>query len=357
MSDLLEVSDLAKRFGGELSRPLSAHIKGIETLENASDSDLTFLSLEAYERYLSALAKTDASLALVPASKKEELLKLNIKPTLLFVENPSLAFQEMIDFFCKTSPATSFEGIHPTAVVDPSASIGKNVIIGPYVVIEKNAQIGDHTQCHAHVAIGPGARIGSDCHIFSHVSIREGCTLGDRVIIQPGAVIGSCGFGYLTTKEGIHKKLPQHGTVVIEDDVEIGANSTIDRARFKETRIGQGTKIDNLCQVAHNVTIGKANLIVSQTGIAGSTTTGAGCVFAGQSASIGHLKIADRSILAARGAYSKSVETPGGTYNGAPAVPIIEHNKIQAHLRRIPSYAKRIQALERKVEELSKQEA
>lgn len=357
MVDLLEIDTLTKRLGGELSRPISAKIKGIETLENASEGDLTFLSLEAYERYLSALAKTNATLALVPSSKKAELLKLNIKPALLFVENPSLAFQEMIDLFCTRSPTTSFEGIHPTAVVDPTAILGKNVVLGPYVVVEKGVRIGDGTQCHAHVTIGPGVEIGSDCHIFSHVSIREGCKLGERVILQPGAVIGSCGFGYLTTKEGIHKKLPQHGVVIIEDDVEIGANTTIDRARFKETRIGKGTKIDNLCQIAHNVNIGKANLIVSQTGIAGSTATGVGCVFAGQSASIGHLKIADGSILAARGAYSKSVEVPGGTYNGAPAIPIVEHNKIQAHLRRIPSYAQRIQALERKIDELLKQEA
>lgn len=348
----ISLFDLAKKLNGAVLGNGDCVIFGVETLENASIRDLSFLSKEGYQRYLPLLRRTEAGCVLVDKAKKCELEALNLKANLLFVDNPSEAFQKGLELFCKASPATSFSGIHPTSVIHPEAALSKGVSIGPYAVIEAGASIGKDTQVLAHSYIGPNAKIGENCLLFSHSVVREGCILHNRIILQPGCVIGSCGFGYLTSEKGEHTKLSQLGIVVLEDDVEIGANTTIDRARFQETRIKKGTKIDNLCQIAHNVSIGEGNLIVSQTGIAGSTTTGAFCVFAGQSASVGHLKIAPKTTLAARGAFSKSIEEPGGIYNGAPAIPIKEHNRIKAHLRRLDGYVKRIGELEHKIKAL-----
>jgi UDP-3-O-[3-hydroxymyristoyl] glucosamine N-acyltransferase len=183
------------------------------------------------------------------------------------------------------------------------------------------------------------------------VTVREKCLIGNRVIIQPGAVIGSCGFGYTTNAQGEHVKLEQLGAVVIEDDVEVGANSTIDRARFKITRIGRGTKIDNLVQLGHNVDIGHNNIIVSQTGIAGSVKTGKNVVFGGQAGVVGHLEIADFVMVATRGGVSKSITQPG-KYAGGPVMGLSDYNRQQVHLRKITDYVKQIDALEKKVMEL-----
>lgn len=198
-----------------------------------------------------------------------------------------------------------------------------------------------------------GATIGSDCHLYPNAIVRERCQIGNRVILQPGAVIGSCGFGYTTDNRGRHSKLNQVGIVIIEDDVEIGANTTIDRSRFKATVIGRGTKIDNLVQIAHGVVIGQDNIIVSQTGIAGSTRTGNWVIIGGQVAITGHITIADRVMIAARTGISKSI-TEAGKYGGLPAVPLKEHQRHSVYLRNIEKYVKEIKELQDRLFELER---
>ena len=194
--------------------------------------------------------------------------------------------------------------------------------------------------------------IGKNCILYSNAVVREGSKIGNRVILQPGCVIGGCGFGYITDAKGKHTKVKHFGIVVLEDDVEIGSNTTIDRARFKETRIQKGSKIDNLVMIAHNVTVGEDNLIVAQTGVAGSSKTGKRVILAAQAGVVGHVEIADGVILMARGAFSKSV-TESGPYGGAPAVPLKDYHEQVIHAKRLASYIARLQAIEKKIETLA----
>jgi UDP-3-O-[3-hydroxymyristoyl] glucosamine N-acyltransferase len=270
----------------------------------------------------------------------------------LIHENPSFAFQQVVELFLIDSYNQSgFTGIHETAIIHPTASLGAGVQIGPYVTIDQGAVIGEGTKILSHVSIGAGVRIGSHCILYSHAVIREKCILGHRVILQPGAIIGSCGFGFSTDAQGRHTKLEQLGIVEIEDDVEIGANTTIDRARFKKTLISQGTKVDNLVQVGHNVQLGPHNIIVSQTGISGSAKTGRNVVLGGQAGIVGHLHIAAGTLISARGGVSKTIDKPG-KYAGTPVLPLAEHNRQQVHLRKIAEYVRRIEELEKKVSQL-----
>jgi len=319
-------------------------ITGVDALDSAGPHDASFL---ANPRYHSLLKNSDAGVICVDRKAPLESGK-----NLLVSDDPSVSFQRIMRaFFCPDENLSGFIGIHPTAVIHPSAKIGREVQIGPFVVIDQNAVIGDNTRLSVFVSVGPGVQIGSDCHLHPHVTIREGCIIGNRVIIQPGAVIGSCGFGFSTNAKGEHAKLEQLGIVLIEDDVEIGANSAIDRARFKTTRISQGTKVDNLVQIGHNTQIGPHNLIVSQTGIAGSVKTGRNVIFGGQTGIVGHIEIADQVIIASRGGVSKSM-TKAGRYAGVPVQPLAEHNRQQVHLRKIEEYVKHIQNLEERLKRL-----
>jgi UDP-3-O-[3-hydroxymyristoyl] glucosamine N-acyltransferase len=271
----------------------------------------------------------------------------------LIAKNPSEAFQKTLEvlFGHFLTERSGFTGIHPTAVVHPTAKLGKNVTIGPHAVIDRNVTIGDDTSIEAQCYIGYEATIGSHTHLYAHVTIRERCHIGNRVVIQPGVVIGACGFGFLTDSKGKHTKLNQVGNVVIEDDVEIGANTTIDRSRFQSTVISRGTKIDNLVQIGHGTHIGPDNLIIAQVGMAGSTHTGANVVIAGQVAIAGHLTIADRTMIAGKSGVTKSLEK-SGKYGGVPAVPIDEYNRNSVYLRNIQKYVKKINELEDRLKKL-----
>jgi UDP-3-O-[3-hydroxymyristoyl] glucosamine N-acyltransferase len=320
-------------------------ITGIDALDSATSEDASFL---ANPRYRSLLKETKAGVICIDRHTPMEEGK-----NFLLSDDPSLTFQMIMEALL-ISPYNSsgFHGIHPTAIIHPSATIGNHVQIGPYCVIDQGAEIGDHTQMAAFVSIGPGVQVGTYCHFYSHVTVREKCTIGDRVVVQPGAVIGSCGFGFATDAKGQHTKLEQLGAVIIEDDVEIGANTTIDRARFKTTRIGRGTKIDNLVQIGHNVTVGQHNIIVSQTGIAGSVKTGKNVVFGGQAGVVGHLEIADYVMIATRGGISKSLTQPGKKYAGSPVMDLADYNRQQVYLRKISKYVKQIEELEKRLAEL-----
>ncbi|MEN9344529.1 MAG: hypothetical protein RLZZ453_1316 [Chlamydiota bacterium] len=322
---------------------LSYEVVGVDSLESATPADVSFLS---NSRYLPLLDKTKAGVICIgsdiPAPKGKNLL---------ICQDPSVTFQKIIHLFLgDRKKGSGFSGIHPSAQIHPTAKLGKNVEVGPYAVIDEGAHIGDNTVVSSHVYIGSQVRIGSCCFLHPHVTVREGCLIGERVILQPGAVIGSCGFGFSTNAKGEHSKLEQLGIVVIEDDVEVGANTTIDRARFKATRIGKGTKIDNLVQIGHNVEIGPHNLIVSQTGIAGSVKTGRHVVIGGQVGIAGHLEITDQVMLAAKSGVSKSITTPG-KYAGVPVMPLADHNKQQVLLRKIDAFVQELKALKSQLED------
>jgi UDP-3-O-[3-hydroxymyristoyl] glucosamine N-acyltransferase (EC 2.3.1.-) len=242
------------------------------------------------------------------------------------------------------------KGIHKTAIIAKSVKLGKGVAVGPFCVIEEGAQIGDRSVIYASCYIGYKTKIGKDCLIYPKISIRDKITIGDRVIIHGGTVIGSDGFGFATVK-GLHHKIPQIGTVVIEDDVEIGANVTIDRARFDKTIIGRGTKIDNLVQIAHNVVVGENSIIVAQAGISGSTVIGNNVTLAGQAGLVGHITIGDGAIVAAQAGVTKSVP-PNTMVSGYPAREHESARKVIACVQRLPELVETIRDLKKRIEEL-----
>ena len=330
------LQELAELTNSQLKGDPLFEISGVDTLEEASESDVSFL---ANPKYLEAMKGSSAGVICINADAPQDAGQ-----NYLISVDPSRTLQHLVELLsanCKSG----FEGIHSTAIIHDSAYIGKNVNIGPYVVIDQGVTIGDGTVIHAHVSIGAMTKIGSACTIFSQVAIRENCLIGDRVIIQPGAVIGSCGYGYTMNAKGHHQKLDQVGNVILEDDVEVGANTTIDRARFKSTRIGRGTKLDNLVQIGHNVTLGEDNLIISQSGIAGSAKTGRHVFMGGQGGIVGHVEIADNVQIATRGGVSKDIKE-SGVYGGGPVMPMRDFNLMQVHVRKLDTYVKRIKKLE-----------
>jgi UDP-3-O-[3-hydroxymyristoyl] glucosamine N-acyltransferase len=262
---------------------------------------------------------------------------------MLHSANPYLAFAEAIA--CLTPPATPGPGISPHAVVDPSAALGSGVSIGPFVVVGARASIGAGTIIHPHATVGPDAVIGADCVLHAHASIREAVRLGDRVVVQDAAVIGSDGFGFARRADGTHQKIPQVGGVVIEDDVEIGAHTAIDRPAVGETRIAAGTKIDNLVQVAHGVKIGRNALLAAQVGIAGSTTIDDGVTFAGQSGAVGHVHIGKGVVVTAKSAVTHDVDA-GQMVAGFPAVDIADWRRAEVLVRKLPELRKQLADLE-----------
>lgn len=316
----------------------------VADLEGALSTDASFL---ANMRYLQAMKNSQAGVIFV-----DEQVPLIDGKNYLVSEQPSRAFQQLIDILHpQQAHPSGFSGIHPSAIIHPTARLEEGVTISPQAVIDEGVKIGAHTFIGAGAYVGPHTTIGQHCLIHARVVIRENCAIGNRVILQPGAVIGSCGFGYTPDKQGRHIKLNQVGNVLIEDDVEIGANATIDRARFKSTRIGQGSKIDNLVQIGHGVFIGPHNIIVAQTGIAGSTTTGKYVVLAGQVAVAGHLHLEDGVTVAGKSGVSKSLAA-GKKYGGIPAVPLEQYNRHQIFLRRIEAYADQIKEMEDRLQKI-----
>lgn len=336
MSKSLTSQQLAELSGTTLVGDPSLVITDVSDIEVAESHHVTFLSNALYSKSLSS---TKAGVIFIDSKTTPPPGK-----TCLIAKNPSIAFQKAINFFRGGTPKTGFTGIHPTAVLHPSAKIAADVTIGPLCVIDEGVEIGTATTIGAGTIIGPYSKIGNECTIHSRVVIREGCFIGNRVVLQPGAVIGSCGFGFTLNERGEHEKLEQLGNVVIEDNVEIGANCAIDRGRFSSTKIRKGSKIDNLVQIAHAVEVGEHNIIVAQTGIAGSTKLGRYVVIGGQCAIAGHLQLEDKVMIAACSGVSKSLKT--GTYNGIPAIPIEEYNKNAVLLRNIGKLVERVKKLE-----------
>ncbi|MCZ2342727.1 MAG: UDP-3-O-(3-hydroxymyristoyl)glucosamine N-acyltransferase, partial [Bacteroidales bacterium] len=289
----MTLGEVAAQTGGWVAPEAAAQeISGLASLDDANPGDLAFFG---NPKYLKAVRKSRATAVLVPHGFAEEVPAIRI-----WVDDPGAAFAKLLPAF--VPPVVTFApGVHPTAVIAPEAKLGEGVHIGPYAVIEPGAIIGARSLVSAHTYIGHGARVGEDCRIYPNVTIRERCTLADRVILHSGVVIGADGFGY-EFRDGAHQKIPQTGIVVIEDDVEIGANSTVDRARFGRTWIRKGTKIDNLVQIGHNVTIGENCILCAQVGISGSTRLGNFVTLAGKVGLGGHIELGDGVIFGAMSA-------------------------------------------------------
>ncbi len=331
----LTVDEIARRLSGRAEGDPQAVIARLAGIREAEPGDLSFV---ATPHYAAAAATTRATAVIVAADWSRPC-----PATLIRVANPDKAFAEAALWFAPP-PVAFAPGVHPTAIVAPDATLGTGVHIGPYAVIEPGAIIGDRAAVGAHVYIGHGTRLGADCRLYPHVSIREYTQIGDRVVIHNGTVIGSDGFGY--TQDGaVRRKIPQIGIVVIGNDVEIGANVTIDRARFGQTRIGNGVKMDNLIQIAHNVIIGDHAVIVAQAGISGSTMIGDRTIIAGQAGIVGHLVIGADVIVAAQAGVTKDI--PAGTFVlGSPAMPYEKFTKLHAHLMRLPEFKDKLTALD-----------
>src|SRR5262245_17860519 len=332
----MKVEELAQLSGGDIAGDSSLTITGAASLAEATPGEITFFG---NPRYLAAFRKTRASAAFVPQDFDEQIVPAQIR-----VANPSKAFEEVVRKFAP--PPIKFKtGVHPLAVVAENVSLGKEVSIAAHAVLEPGVSIGNGTRIGANSYIGHESIIGERCLLYPNVTIRERTRIANRVIIHSGVVIGSDGFGFEMAAGG-HKKVPQIGIVQIDDDVEIGANTTIDRARFGRTWIQEGVKIDNLVQIAHNVVIGKHSIIVAQVGIAGSVRIGSGVVIGGQAGIIGHIEIDDGTMIGAQSGVSKSLH--GGTWWATPTVPLKEAKEQIAWVRRLGKLFERVKALEEK---------
>lgn len=333
----ITVGELAQKIDGTCEGDKNVKIYGVSGIKEAKGGEVTFL---ANSKYLPEVKKTKAAAIIVPYGIEIPFRPIirSMHPKLSFIKAMKLLIPE------KEKPAP---GIHPTCIIGKNVKLGKNVYIGPYVVIEDGVEIGNKTCIYAGTYIGRNSKIGNEVCIYSNVTIYDEVTIGDRTIIHSGTVIGSDGFGY-TEVDGVHHKMPQIGTVVIEEDVEIGANVTIDRATMGKTWIKSGTKIDNLVQIGHNVVIGKNSIIVAQVGISGSVEIGDSVTIAGQVGIAGHLKIGSRVTIAGRSVVTKNIP-PNVCVSGFPARPHKEEQKIQAYVQRLPKLVKKLKLLEEQV--------
>lgn len=341
MSAALTLSELARLVDGDIVRGgLDLSLAGVSALDAAGPGEVSFFGNDKYRgQFLETRA--GAVIAATGETAGPETTAL------ITVANPSLAFAAVVKHFAATAKILQ-PGIHPRATVDEAAKLDPaKVRVHAGAIVMAGASVGDGTEIGPNVVVYEDAVIGNDCRIMASVTIRERCVIGDRVILQPGCVIGSDGYGY-EFSGGKHVKIDQVGIVEISDDVEIGANTTIDRARFGKTQIGEGTKIDNLVMIGHNVVIGKHCLIVGQAGVAGSSKLGDYVTAAAQVGIGGHVVIGAKALLTARTGVTASI--PGGeTYAGKPAQPLREELKFQAHVRRLPKLTERVKALEKEV--------
>ncbi len=334
------VQELAEFLGGTVIGNGDAVIEDVKGLAEAGRQDITF----AVDPYTEYLPQVHAGAVIV---EKEVPAGDN---TLVVVENPRLAFSQLLVLFHPRQSVAS--GIHPTAIIDDSAVIGENTAVMAYAVIGKHVKIGDNCTIYPSVFIGDNVTIGNDTTIYPGAVIHENCVLGQRDVIRAHAVIGGEGFGF-ATENGKHTRIPQIGNVEIGDDVEIGACTCIDNATLGSTKVARGTKVDNLVHLGHNVEIGEDCFIIAQTGIAGSTKAGNHVIFAGQTGCTGHITIGDNAVFAGKTGITGNIKG-GQIYAGFPARPHMEWSRTQVYLKRLPEMAKTIKTLEKKIAQLEK---
>lgn len=332
----MQLSDVAARLDCILKGNGGIEVRGVVGIDEAEAGHLTFVSNPKY----AAKARTTKASAVIVSLDFPEIERPTLRSG-----NPYLSFARAVELFY--SAPLPHSGIDPSARIASSAQVGEGASVGPYVVIEDDVQIGGNCTLHPFVHIGRGARIGDNFKAYSHVSVREFCRIGNNVILQDGAKIGTDGFGYAKKDDGSYYKIVQSGVVVLEDDVEVGANSTIDRGTIGETRVRRGTKIDNLVQVGHASDVGEDTLLCAQVGLAGSSKIGRSVILTGQVGVAGHLEIGDRVIATAQTGIPNSVEADK-VISGYPAIENKLWLKSSAVFKRLPELLKRIEALEKK---------
>lgn len=353
---MITVKDIASLLEGGVVGDGSIQISGVAKIEEAKQGMLSFIANPKYEKFLES---TEASAVLV--NNSIDVTKYaKLPPALIKLADPYSSFVIAIEKFLPKKKDIE-TGIHSTAVVHPTAKVGKNCSIGAYVVVGEGATIGDNVVLHPHTVIGRDVKIGNDCKIYPNVTIREECILGNRVIIQPGAVIGGDGFGFAPKQDKSYRKIPQLGNVVIEDDVEIQANACVDRATLGETRIKRGAKIDNMVQVAHNVVVGEDTVIAGGTMIAGSTKIGNRNMIGGNVSITGHIFTSDDVKIGGHSGIPGQLDTPGETYMGYPAKEARKWRRQEGAIRQLPELLadirelqKQMQALKDEIERLKK---
>jgi UDP-3-O-[3-hydroxymyristoyl] glucosamine N-acyltransferase len=333
----MKLGDLASRLGAELRGDAELEVTGVKGIEEAGPTEVTFV---ANPRYAGLARKTQAAAVLVDPEFQE------ISATTLRVKNPYLAFSRALGLFYQ--PPVYAPGIHPTAVIDPTAEIGEGAHIGAYVVIGPQVSLGARATLLPHVVLYPGVRAGSHFFAHAHAVVRENCILGDHVTLENGAIVGADGFGFAKNEAGHWEKIPQSGPVRLGSRVDVQANACIDRATVGETSIGDGTKVDNLVQVGHGSRVGENTLICAQTGLAGSSAIGNNVILAGQTGVAGHCTVGDGVILTAQSAVSHDVP-PGKTLSGSPGFDNRIWLRAVAIFQRLPELLKRLDRLEKKV--------
>jgi UDP-3-O-[3-hydroxymyristoyl] glucosamine N-acyltransferase len=336
----ISVRDLAKLLDGKLEGNPDIMVSKPGKIDEGGEGTISFLHNPRYEPYLYT---TTASVVLVPESF---LPKNRVKPALLRVKNVYHAMALTLEKF--SEPILYPIGIADESIIHPSVVMGKKVSVGIYSVMEQNGIIGDHTIIYPQVYIAQNVKIGKNCILFPGVRILSDCEIGDYCILHPNVVIGSDGFGFVLDENAMLRKMPQLGRVVLEDYVEIGANTTIDRATLGDTRIKKGVKIDNLVQIGHNVEIGERTVIAAQTGVAGSTQIGANCQIGGQVGFSGHLKIADGTKIQGQSGIAESIVKEGQSFMGSPAISYFSFLRSFSIFKQLPSLLFRLQQLEKK---------
>ena len=338
----MKLRELADRLECRLEGDGAIEVTRVSGIQDAEPGDVTFLANLKYEK---ALATTRASAVILKDDSPAAPCAM------LRARDPYLAFARAVGLF---APAwRPVPGVHALAAIATGVYLGADVSVGPFVAIGEGAHIGDRTAIYPNVTIGPGAHIGEDCTVHSNVAVRERCRIGARVVLQNGVVVGGDGYGFVRRGDGTHEKIPQVAIVVIEDDVELGANTTVDRPAVGETRIKAGTKIDNLVQIAHGVTVGRNVLMAAQVGIAGSTNIEDNVVFGGQVGVGGHLTIGRGVIAVGQSGVTNSLD-PGAFVAGYPAIDSREWRKASVLFRRLPEMKRRIEQLEAQVAELTR---
>lgn len=334
---------IAAGLGGDIVGNKDVTVSTFAKIEEGHEGAISFMANPKYEHYVYT---TSSSIVIVNRSwePKEE-----VKATLIKVDDAYGSFAKLLELYAAYKPQKS--GIHPTAVVAESATVGQGCYIGAYVVIDEGAKVGDGVKLYPHVYIGDGASVGDGSMLYSGVKVYEGCKIGKRCILHSGAVIGSDGFGFAPNTEGSYDKIPQIGIVTLEDDVEIGANTTIDRATMGSTVICKGTKIDNLVQIGHNVVIGDNTVMAGQSAVAGSAKVGKNCMVGGQAGIVGHITVGDRTIVGSSSGVTSSVPA-GSQIMGTFGIDAAKFRRVNAVYRNLPELQRTVRELKREVDSL-----
>lgn len=336
-----QISDLLE---GEIEGDEGTQVSALAELQNASEGGLSFFSNKKYEDLLYA---TKASAILVP---KDFVLSKPLNATLIKVGDPYSAFAQLL-MVAEKQVVPEPTGTEQPSYIDETATIGENCYIGAFAYIGKNAKIGDNTKIYPNVHVGENVTIGEGCILYPGSHVMYNCVLGDFVTLHGGAIVGADGFGFAPQKDGSYIRIPQIGNVILEDYVSIGANATVDRATVSSTIIRKGVKLDNMVHVAHNCEVGENTVMAAQVGIAGSVKIGKSCMFGGQSALSGHISIADNNKIGPKSALMINVKDGGNSFLGSPGVDARDFFRIHASSKKLPELIKRVQKLEKKLEE------